>query len=1566
MAKSTSSLLFAILSLCLTSSSFATSIKLAKTTDDMGPAQVAYADCANTGGPINALGGHVFGTASPLALSATSPNCLASVNVAMAVDGSASINMLGAVSNWTMARPARLTLQTSYGATIVHEPSFSQDDLIIPKACDYQGQALKLLVETNEGACWIEVTLKQGNGPVFSRGRSFPVFCMDPLVEGGDILGIKPMAGVPCVGLVDVHTVGDWIHTFPCESDTAKIILREYEAFDKEGRRASLTDTIVVLRLPQIFPLQASANITNISCPERDTLYCGINDNTDRTTSVTPVGPYLLVEELPGFGGLDADGDGVSCDTIFFCGFKDGKFLDLFTGGQKCGLQVHKDVWEFGDVCEKSYKVRLDIKQSCYKDPEILDCTAAGFGNMQILGTGYFRCEFWVTDLDTVPPLFAPKIFQEFECLAVDTMGVGGGLENVLLDIFRPVIFTDEHACEAYTYLPPLCVFDDWSGIKAAKATVEGGGTYLLENEDETCFLFEFGDDGPTFEVGEFAALFGVDLDETLSDSIIELLDTLGLLNAGRCYRSHERVKLPKTDGPIRIFYEVYDSCHLVSRDTVLMLVKDNVRPVVVADKGVTVTLSDKKAWVDAATFDEGSWDNCEVNFVMARRADWTDACVDLCYNAPDDGACEEKESALCWIWTDGHDTLWMPSLEDDKHCDEVEAHYSKQLDWLCTDDQECGALIYNAWLYDLIKYATLDCKPNAHLDDHAFDKLFHRAVGDPQEGDQIRIKNQDVLNFLDTGHVVFDRQLMVDNIVELDSSNIFSTIYGVDVFKCQPFSSFACGGLGSSFEDLFLQIFLQIFLEECVSFFGLAFGLDVDVFLPRLYPDDFKRELFDEWKAIGGGWSDAVPFSCEDACGPVTVEILVMDYWCNWSTAWTKVWVEDKTPVEVVKDVVEEEHITCKIYKDSRYAYPNEIHPVSLEYIVGQAKDGEQDAYDALDEIFGGYCKAWRDPYGNYVDSEGTEIDCDITFYDSICKCTSYYDQVRVYDEHLGYLWVDSLVTKCDYYQDTIDFQKGVVVVNCEENVCCEQDVWCEIDHCGQGYIFRKFKIWQGCPDEFYDEHGIADSLRHTVDTIYRHQRIWVGNECELSKYMFDVPYDTEVVTCDIEYGPDGNVIGAAGPEYTGYATYKFDDDCRIVGIGHSDKVFKIVGGEAACYKILRTWYFADWCGYGEPLESQWWRNNELVTDTCVQKIIVRDTTPPTCQIIGPVEDGGAIEVGACYFDLEASVVGMDACGVIKYYWDLKEIKDGDDATIVDSDHGALSGDTTEGFDISSADLPHGSYKLVVTIQDDCANENYCEYYFDVVSVKKPSPVCISSLTARLTPWDSDQDGVVDSAHAIVWAEEFNSSSSEACTDTALEYRVELIDGINDDTWQEDTSYLEVFCDDFGSHMARLWVISWPSGTVDFCDVVLIVQSDFSGCATSVSGEPSPISQVNDMHDVVGQPQRQGIGQPTQPGIGGRPLGQGIAPNGYLLEQNRPNPFREETTIGFVLPEAMTATLTVYDVTGRVLRSIKGDYAKGYQTVQLLKQNLAGHAILYYRLDAKDFTATKKMILVN
>jgi hypothetical protein len=58
---------------------------------------------------------------------------------------------------------------------------------------------------------------------------------------------------------------------------------------------------------------------------------------------------------------------------------------------------------------------------------------------------------------------------------------------------------------------------------------------------------------------------------------------------------------------------------------------------------------------------------------------------------------------------------------------------------------------------------------------------------------------------------------------------------------------------------------------------------------------------------------------------------------------------------------------------------------------------------------------------------------------------------------------------------------------------------------------------------------------------------------------------------------------------------------------------------------------------------------------------------------------------------------------------------------------------------------------------------------------------------------------------------------------------------------------------------------------------------------------------------------------------------GKAVAHAGYALYQNTPNPFQGQTMIGFTLPEAAQATITIHDVTGKTLKMIRGDYAQGY-----------------------------------
>ncbi len=1553
------------------------------------------------------------------------PNCQ-DLNVYLDANGDARFRVREFLTNAASgASSAEITITTTYGAVVYGPTVRSTNQTIVLPACAYKDLQLKINVRNQAGSCWSYLTFKQSNGPVL-QGRSKEIYCFDPLIKGGHIDDEPPMAVIPCVDAVSATFVADWVTPYEClgpfdpANDTSKIIYREYEAFDKKGNRGFVFDTLIVFNLPAISVLTTE----NAYCAEKDTTYCGEGF----------AGPFMIYPERcePDSVGVDADMDGSGCDTLYFLVYDDS--MEMWVPNPvfedyKCGISVHADKWVFDDDCQPQYKYILDIKQECVPPIQTIctvDPALAATNGMTQISEGYYRCEFWIIDLDTLPPLAYCKgeplfvgpfkldywdinsgfaalpestiisdgvdgsrlphklivkslkndfIYKEediagngfypysqnFEMIndiqqdgsfdfswkfslgevqddfaMTNTVGIPNGNTSVafyysvdgeeysiiqgepiveangpdgtgatqalvsidenqsgrvsipvkagntltiraiwnsfgpaVLHIFgETIVSTGTHECAAHTYIPPLYAIDDWSGVKQAKAVIEDVGSFTLSYDAE--------------------------------DS---------------CWVSHQQVKLYKKEGPYKVIYEAYDSCHNVGIDSCYIYVKDLVKPIPVVDKGVTVSLSDKKVWVDAKTFDEGSWDNCGVNLLLARRADWYTACIDLC------------DSIALACTGIHHDSLWVASLEPNKHkedtsfIDEVEAHYAKTLDWMCADSVPCGELIYNAWQYDLMKYATLECIEHPYeVDAKYFRKHFERCYIDfyykhgtfgPQTHTLPDIFNESEWHDIDPDgpiQLVFDR------------------------FKNMPNTR----------------------------------GHDIKRY--RKSASTLKAEV-DLYEQIGGGWSDAVPFSCEDACGPVTVEILVMDYWCNWAKAWTKVWVEDKTPLIVAKDVVPEETISCKSYKDKRYDYPDEIHPVNLEYIVAQAKAGEQDAYDLLDEVFGGYEKAWMDPYGNYVDNSGEEIDCEITFYDSVCECSSYVEKFRVYDEHLGYIWKDSLVTLCEYEEDEIDLQHGVVVVNCEENVYCEQEVWCEFDHCGQGYLFRKFKIWQGCPDSFFVEHDVPDSLRHPVDTIYRHQRIWVGNECPLNKYMFNVPADDSVHTCDIQYDAAGNVIGDAGPENTGYATYKFDDDCRVVGIAHQDKVFKIVGGDAACYKIIRTWYFADWCGTGgTPVDGNWWHDYELVIDSCVQKIIVHDDILPICTI-DSIPEGDTVEVSACAYDFVTTVTATDPCGLKSYYWELKEISDPENAILVDYGNGDLQGDSTT-FEVSSDDLGHGTYKLKVVTVDECNNEGYCEYIFTVLSVKKPSPVCVTSITATLTPWDADGDGVADTAKAVVWAGEFDSSSEPACQDTAIEFRIEFLTGDEDDNSAAgDADSLALGCADAGSHMVRLWVVSLPSDTRDFCDVVLIVQNSPEGCGTNIAGEREPLREVGGMQEDAKEMDRTMLsseGGKKLSGVGGRPWSQLHGSEGYVLEQNLPNPFQDETSIGFTLPEAMDADITVYDVTGRVIRSVEGSFVKGYNQVQFRKSDLNVNGIMYYRLTAGDFSATKKMILIR
>jgi len=92
-----------------------------------------------------------------------------------------------------------------------------------------------------------------------------------------------------------------------------------------------------------------------------------------------------------------------------------------------------------------------------------------------------------------------------------------------------------------------------------------------------------------------------------------------------------------------------------------------------------------------------------------------------------------------------------------------------------------------------------------------------------------------------------------------------------------------------------------------------------------------------------------------------------------------------------------------------------------------------------------------------------------------------------------------------------------------------------------------------------------------------------------------------------------------------------------------------------------------------------------------------------------------------------------------------------------------------------------------------------------------------------------------------------------------------------------------------------------------------------------------------------------------------------GVAETGvFELYQNSPNPFAKESEIRFRLPEAGLAKLSIYNVTGKVIRVFDLQGSKGMNTIKLQKSDLGVSGVLYYQLDANNHSATKRMVIIE
>jgi hypothetical protein len=97
-----------------------------------------------------------------------------------------------------------------------------------------------------------------------------------------------------------------------------------------------------------------------------------------------------------------------------------------------------------------------------------------------------------------------------------------------------------------------------------------------------------------------------------------------------------------------------------------------------------------------------------------------------------------------------------------------------------------------------------------------------------------------------------------------------------------------------------------------------------------------------------------------------------------------------------------------------------------------------------------------------------------------------------------------------------------------------------------------------------------------------------------------------------------------------------------------------------------------------------------------------------------------------------------------------------------------------------------------------------------------------------------------------------------------------------------------------------------------------------------------------------------------------------GVAlPTEFSLSQNVPNPFNPTTQVSFALPKAANVNLTIYNVLGQQVKTlVNQEMSAGVQTIEWDGTDNTGRTVAsgvyFYRLNAGDFQATKKMLMLK
>ncbi|HIA29790.1 MAG TPA: T9SS type A sorting domain-containing protein, partial [Candidatus Marinimicrobia bacterium] len=90
------------------------------------------------------------------------------------------------------------------------------------------------------------------------------------------------------------------------------------------------------------------------------------------------------------------------------------------------------------------------------------------------------------------------------------------------------------------------------------------------------------------------------------------------------------------------------------------------------------------------------------------------------------------------------------------------------------------------------------------------------------------------------------------------------------------------------------------------------------------------------------------------------------------------------------------------------------------------------------------------------------------------------------------------------------------------------------------------------------------------------------------------------------------------------------------------------------------------------------------------------------------------------------------------------------------------------------------------------------------------------------------------------------------------------------------------------------------------------------------------------------------------------------VLPTSFALHQNYPNPFNPVTTLRYDLPQESDVTLTIYDITGRMVQTLVNELQQAGMKKVIWNASDVSSGVYIYRIQAGNFTKTRKMILLK